>query len=68
MEDRAGKQNSGTNGTSSTLDWPTPEMLRAARGAKAKALCDMALAFGGWLKRRAAKPVFAAGRPPVRHH
>jgi hypothetical protein len=40
MEDRAGKQSSGTNGTSCTLDWPTAEMLRAARGAKAKALWD----------------------------
>jgi hypothetical protein len=67
MEDRAGKRSSGTNGTSCTLDWPTPEMLRAARGAKAKALYDMALAFGRWLKRRVAQPGLAASRSPVGH-
>jgi hypothetical protein len=67
MEDRAGKQSSGTNGTSCTLDWPTPEMLRAARGAKAKALWDMASAFRRWLKWRAAQSVFAASRSPVGH-
>ncbi len=68
MEDRAGKQSSGTNGTSSTLDWPTPEMLRAARGAKARALYDVALAVGRWLTRRPAQPVLAASRSPVGHH
>ena len=52
----------------SKLDWPTPEMLRAARGAKARALYDMALALGRWLTRRPAQPVLAASRSPVGHH
>ena len=67
MDDRAENQNSGATTKFSKLDWPTPEMLRAARGAQAKALWDMALAFGRSLKRRAAQPVFAASRSPVGH-
>ena len=33
----------------STLDWPTPEMLTAAHRMRAKALKEMATAFGRWL-------------------
>jgi|GraSoi2013_115cm_1033766.scaffolds.fasta_scaffold284676_2 hypothetical protein len=52
MEDRAEKQNSEPTNTFSKLDWPTPEMLPAARRARGKALSDMGLALGPWLKRK----------------
>lgn len=61
MDDRAVNQNSGATGKFSILDWPTPEMLRAARRARGKALRDMALALGSLLKRKITRPIFAAG-------
>jgi len=61
MDDRAVNQNLGATGKFSTLDWPTPEMLRAAHRARGKALRDMALALGSLLKRKIARPTFVAG-------
>jgi hypothetical protein len=64
MEDRAERQSSATTGKFSKLDWPTPEMLRAAHRLRGEALLDMALTLRSWLKRRAAPPILAASRPP----
>jgi hypothetical protein len=61
MQDRAAIQNSGATGKFSTLDWPTPELLRAAHRARGKALRDMALALGSLLKRKITRPIFVAG-------
>jgi hypothetical protein len=48
MDDRAVNQNSGATGKFSIGDWPTPEMLQAANRARARAMCDMIVAFGKW--------------------
>ena len=48
MDDRAVNQNSGATGKFSIGDWPTPEMLQAANRARARAMCDMIVAFGRW--------------------
>lgn len=48
MGDRAANQKSGATGKVSLLDWPTPEMLQAANRARARAMCDMIVAFGKW--------------------
>jgi hypothetical protein len=61
MDDRAVNQNLGATGKFSTLDWPTPEMLRAAHRARGKSLRDMALALGPLLKRKITRPTFVAG-------
>jgi hypothetical protein len=45
----------------SRLDWPTPEMLAAARRARGKAVREMTVAFGRWLKTRVAEHLFAVG-------
>src|SRR5476651_1249681 len=50
MDGRAEDQNAKATGEFSTLDWPTPEMLRAAHRARARALCDAVLALGRWAK------------------
>ena len=60
--DRAEKRTSGTTGKFSRLDWPTPEMLRAAHRARGKALRDMALALGSWLTRKITQPILAVSR------
>ena len=54
MDDRAENQNSGATTKFSAL-WPTPEMLQAANRARAKAFCDMMLAFVKWAKASTAK-------------
>jgi hypothetical protein len=41
METHAGDKTPGTSNEFSTLDWPSPEMLRAARRARAHAVRDM---------------------------
>jgi hypothetical protein len=68
MENRAEKQELGTANQFSKLDWPPPEMLRAAHCARAKALSTAMVAFGSWLKRSAGGIVLAPGRhrQPVR--
>jgi hypothetical protein len=48
MDDRTVNPNSKATAKLSTLDWPTPEMLQAANRARAKALCDIIVAFGKW--------------------
>jgi hypothetical protein len=50
MDGRAEDQNVRATGKFSTLDWPTPEMLRAAHRARARALCAAILALGKWAK------------------
>jgi hypothetical protein len=60
--DRAEMQTSGMTGKFSRLDWPTPEMLRAAHRARGKALRDMALALGFWLTRKITQPILAVSR------
>ena len=55
MDDRAENQNSGATTKFSALDWPTPEMLQAANRARAKAFCDMMVAFVKWAKASIAK-------------
>jgi len=61
MESRAERQ-------FAKIDWPTPEMLRAAHRARAKVLSTAMLAFGSWLKRRAGGIVLVPDRhrQPVR--
>ena len=68
MENRAAKQKSGTPDEFSKLNWPTPEMLRAAHRARAKALSTAMVVFGSWLKRSAGGIVVVPGRyrQPVR--
>ena len=48
MDDRAVNRNSEATGKFSILDWPTPEMLQAANRARARAVCDMIVAFRKW--------------------
>ena len=43
METHAGDKTPGTGTEFSTLDWPSPEVLMAARRARAHALRDMTL-------------------------
>jgi hypothetical protein len=43
METNAGDKTPGTGNAFSTLDWPSPEVLRAARRARAHAVRDMTM-------------------------
>ena len=43
METQAGDKTPGTSNKFSTLDWPSPERLMAARRARAQAVRDMTL-------------------------
>jgi hypothetical protein len=62
MEDRAEKPTTGRAAKFSKLDWPTPEMLRAAHSARGQALRDIVLALGYWFKRWQAPSVPVASR------
>ena len=50
MDDHAEGQELTKTRAVSKLDWPTPEMLAAAHRLRAKALKEMAVQFGRWLK------------------
>jgi hypothetical protein len=66
MDDRAANQNSGATTKFSTLDWPTPEMLQAAKRARGKALRDMILALVKWAKASIAnQPISKLSRDAV---
>jgi len=45
METQAGDKTPGTSNKFSTLDWPSPEVLMAARRARAHAVRDMTVDF-----------------------
>ena len=68
MDNHAEGQEFGKTRALSRLDWPTQEMLAAARRARGKAVREMAVAFGRWLKTRAAEHLFAVslGRSKAR--
>jgi hypothetical protein len=51
METHAGDKTPGTGNEFSTLDWPSPEMLRAARRARAHAVRDVAVDLCRRLRR-----------------
>jgi hypothetical protein len=53
METHAGDEISGTGNQFSTLDWPSPEVLMAARRARAHALRDMTVELCRRLRRLA---------------
>ena len=51
METHAGDKTPGTGNGFSTLDWPSPEVLRAARRARAHAVRDMTVDLCRRLRR-----------------
>jgi hypothetical protein len=51
METQAGDKTPGTSNKFSTLDWPSPEVLMAARRARAQAVRDMTLGLCRRLRR-----------------
>ena len=53
MESQAGDKTPGTSNKFSTLDWPSPETLMAARRARAQAVRDMTLDFCRRVRRLA---------------
>jgi len=50
METHAGDKTPGTSNKFSTLDWPSPERLMAARRARAHAVRDMTVDLCGRLR------------------
>ena len=69
MDDRAANQNSEATGKFSMLDWPTPEMLQAANRARARAMCDMIVAFGKWaIAFIASNPISKSPRQTASSH
>jgi hypothetical protein len=56
MEDHTKGQAPGTSNKFSTLDWPSPEILRAAHRARAKVVRDMTLDLCRRLKSLALRP------------
>ena len=53
METHAGDKTPGTGNEFSVLDWPSPEVLRAARRARAHAVRDMTVDLCRRLRRLA---------------
>jgi hypothetical protein len=53
METQAGDKTPGTSNKFSILDWPSPEVLMAARRARAHAMRDMTLDLCRRLRRLA---------------
>jgi hypothetical protein len=69
METHAGDKTPGTGNAFSTLDWPSPEMLRAARRARAHALRDMTVDLCRRLRslaRRSLTPFRTSREHPAR--
>jgi hypothetical protein len=65
METHAGDKTPGTGNEFSTLDWPSPEVLRAARRARAHAVRDMTVDLCRRLRRLVLRSPDADSVPSV---